>query len=161
MNLNDPKAILIVDDHQIVREGVRSVLEALRPSWTVSEAANGAQAAEIVNGKSPDLAVIDVTMPDESGLELTSRLRASGFDRPVLIFTMHQSQRLDSDVKEAGAQGYVLKSQATEDLIRAIDILLAGGTFFGGNPAPDIPLADPSLGNLNYFSGLARDFPSG
>lgn len=158
MNLNDPRTILVVDDHEIVREGVRSLLTALRPSWTVFEAGSGRQAAEAIRQRVPDLAIIDVTMPDENGFEMTSRLRASGFDRPILIFTMHQSAQLGSDVKQAGAQGYVLKAQATEDLVRAVDILLGGGTFFGGMPEPETRPSNPSRGTVLFFRGLALAF---
>lgn len=160
MNLSDSRAILIVDDHHIVREGVRSVLETLRPGWKISEAANGAQAIEAVRAKTPDLVIMDVTMPDATGFEVTSRLRESGFVPPILMFTMHQSQRLAMDVREAGGQGYVLKSQATDDLVRAIDIVLGGGTFFEGTPSPETPLADPTLGNLMIFfsRGFTLDF---
>lgn len=148
----------MVDDHQIVREGVRSLLTTLRPSWTVSEAASAAEALEAIRQRVPDLAIIDITMPDESGFEVTSRLRTSGFDRPILIFTMHQSAQLGSDVKQAGAQGYVLKAQATEDLVRAVDILLGGGTFFGGTPEPETSPSDPKPGMLMFFRGLALGF---
>ncbi|HEX5422622.1 MAG TPA: response regulator transcription factor [Candidatus Acidoferrales bacterium] len=158
MNLNDPRTILVVDDHQIVREGVRSLLTALRPSWTIFEAGSGTQAVEAMRQGAPDLAIIDITMPDESGFEVTSRLRTSGFDRPILIFTMHQSAQLGSDVKQAGAQGYVLKAQATEDLIRAVDILLGGGTFFGGMPEPETSPSNPAPGTVMFFRGLALGF---
>lgn len=158
MNLSALKAILVVDDHQIVREGVRSLLTALRPAWTVSEAASGAEAIKAVREGSPDLVIMDVTMPGESGFETTSRLRETGFDRPILVFTMHQSQRLVSDVKEAGGQGYVLKSQANEDLVRAIDILLGGGTFFGGMPESETSPGSPTPGILLFFRGFSLAF---
>lgn len=152
MNL-ESKSILVVDDHEIVREGVRSLLMASRPAWTISEASSGRQAIESVRKNPTDLVVMDVTMPDASGFEITSRLREIGFDRPILIFTMHQSGRLVADVKEAGGQGFVLKSQANEDLLRAIDILLSGGTFFPGKQEPDPPhgAPNPAIGFLGRF----------
>lgn len=158
MNLSESRTILVVDDHQIVREGVRSLLTAWRPAWTVSEAASGAEALEAITERTPDLVIMDVTMPDESGFEATSRLRASGFRGPVLIFTMHQSPQLARDVKQVGGQGYVLKAQATEDLIRAVDILLGGGTFFGGTPEPETSPSNPKPGMLMFFRGFALAF---
>ena len=131
-----PIEIFIVDDHQIVREGVRSLLTALRPEWSISEAADGTQLLELVQKRKPDAIVMDITMPGASGLELVTSLRKAGFDSPILMFTMHQSAQLGSDTKRVGAQGYVLKSQAVEDLVRAIDALLAGGTFYG---TPSVP----------------------
>jgi two-component system, NarL family, invasion response regulator UvrY len=141
--------ILVIDDHQIVREGVRSLISAMRPAWIIAEAGDGDQAVELIRDEKPDLLIMDITLPGPSGLEIASRLRKSGFDRPILMFTMHKSPRLATDAQEAGAQGYVLKSQAVEDLIRALDTLLAGGTFFGepsniknkkGDPSPGLAL---------------------
>lgn len=132
----DSTAILVVDDHQIVREGVRSLLGALRPAWSVSEAADGTEAMNLIKNAVPDLVIMDITMPLLSGFEVVSRLRKLGFDRPILMFTMHKSAQLTNEAKEAGSQGYVVKSQAVEDLVRAIDALLAGGTFFGKEGAP-------------------------
>lgn len=156
MNL-ESRNILVVDDHEIVREGVRSLLLAARPAWTISEAANGRQAIESVRNNPADLIVMDVTMPDASGFEVTSQLREIGFDRPILIFTMHESRRIVADVKEAGGQGFVLKSQANEDLLRAIDILLNGGTFFPGKsePEPSRSGPDPATG---FFGRFALNF---
>jgi DNA-binding NarL/FixJ family response regulator len=81
------------------------------------------------------LVLLDITMPVMSGLEAAPQIAKLG--PPILIFTMHESQRLDIDVRKSGARGYVLKSQAVRDLILAIEKLLSGGTFFG--PADNIP----------------------
>ena len=145
--------VLVVDDHQIVRQGVRSLLERLRPEWTILEAAGGAEATELIRRENPDLVVMDITLPGLSGLEVTSRLRKAGFDRPILIFTMHISKQLAADTREAGAQGYVLKSQAVEDLVRAIDILFSGGTFFEEPPDLQKDPPKPNRGPL-FFAGL-------
>ena len=130
--------ILLVDDHAVVRQGITSLFATLRPEWTVSEASDGVQARESMKGMEPDLVLMDVTMPDASGLELASCLRGMGYSRPILIFTMHSSTRLATDARTAGAQGYVLKSQGIDEIVRAIDTLLAGGTFFGA-PSPAMP----------------------
>jgi DNA-binding NarL/FixJ family response regulator len=143
--------ILIVDDHQIVREGVRSLITAMRPGWAISEAGDGAQAIQFIQGQKPDLLIMDITMPGSSGFEVVARLRKSGFDRPILMFTMHKAERLGVETREAGAQGYVLKSQAVEDLIRALDTLLAGGTFFGEPPILKQKKDNPNTGVV-FFS---------
>ena len=136
-----PIQILVVDDHQIVRQGVRSLLNTLRPEWSIAEAQDANHAIEMVKTYPPSLVIMDITMPGFSGLEAVSILRKSGFNPPVLIFTMHKSAQLGNDTRGAGAQGYVLKSQAVEDLVRAIDALLAGGTFFGA-PSPALHAQD-------------------
>jgi DNA-binding NarL/FixJ family response regulator len=123
--------ILIVDDHDVVRQGVRSIISRARPHWEIcGEASNGQEAVKATLDLQPDVVVLDVTMPVMNGLEAASRIVKNGVRSRVLILTMHESERLYSDVREVGAHGYVQKSQAGRDLIRAIDTLLAGGTFF-------------------------------
>lgn len=124
--------ILIADDHEIVREGIRTLLRRARPEWEIcGEVADGQRAITAVQDLNPDLVILDITMPAMSGLEAASRIAKLGLDCRILMFTMHESDRLALEVREAGAQGFVLKSQATRDLIQAIDNLLGGGTFFG------------------------------
>jgi two-component system nitrate/nitrite response regulator NarL len=126
--------ILIVDDHEIVREGIRTLLTRSRPQWQIcGEATNGELAIEAVKSLKPDVVILDVTMPVMSGLEAASRINALSLGCRLLIFTMHQSGTFISEVRNAGAQGYVVKSQAARDLILAIDSLLAGGTFFSAS----------------------------
>jgi len=126
--------ILIVDDHVVVRQGLRSLLNA-RPDWEIcGEAAAGEEAIHAVTNLKPDVVILDVTMPGMSGLEAASRIVALGTATRILIFTMHESLRMAVDVREAGAHGFVQKSQAARDLILAVERVLAGGTFFGDEP---------------------------
>jgi DNA-binding NarL/FixJ family response regulator len=126
-----PARILIVDDHEIVRQGIRNILNR-RPEWEVcGEAVNGKEGVEAVKRTQPDLVILDITMPVMNGLEATGHISKLGLNSRILIFTMHDSERLISDVRDAGAQGYVLKSHAARDLIAAIEKILGGGTFFG------------------------------
>ena len=129
--------ILIVDDHDVVRQGVRSVLLRSRPEWEIcGEASDGKQAIEAVQALKPDVVILDITMPNMNGLEAAPRIAKLGGNCRILIFTMHESERIATDVRNAGAHGYVQKSQAGRDLIVAIDSLLGGGTFFGRNTDP-------------------------
>ncbi len=131
--------ILIVDDHEIVQEGLRSPLAKARPDWEIcGEATDGQQAIGFARELKPDLVILDITMPRMSGLEASLRMRKLGLTVPILIFTTHDSERLATEVRHVGAQGYVLKSQAVHHLVHAIDAILAGGTFFGG-PAKTVP----------------------
>ncbi|MGB6200555.1 MAG: response regulator transcription factor [Candidatus Acidiferrales bacterium] len=123
--------ILIVDDHDVVRQGVRSIISKARPEWIIcGEASDGQEAVRAALQLKPDVVVLDVTMPVMNGLDAASRIVKRGDSCRILILTMHESERLYADVREIGAHGYVQKSQAGRDLIRAIDMLLAGGTFF-------------------------------
>ncbi len=134
-----PARILLVDDHEIVREGIRTLISRSRPEWEIcGEARDGEEALEAVRTLKPDVVILDITMPKMSGLEVAPRIAKLGLGCRVLMFTMHDSNRLSSEVRQAEAQGLVLKSQATRDLIRAVDRLLDGGTFFF--PQPDIAL---------------------
>jgi DNA-binding NarL/FixJ family response regulator len=137
--------ILIVDDHEIVREGIRTLLRRVRPEWEIcGEAKNGKEAVDAAAALTPDLLILDVTMPVMSGLEAASRIARLGLSSRVLIFTMHETKSLILEVRAAGAHGYVVKSQAARDLIVAIDRILAGGTFFGPDPEPQAPSQQPA-----------------
>lgn len=124
--------ILIVDDHEIVRQGVRSVILKSRPEWNVcGEASNGREAIQQAVALQPDVIVLDISMPIMNGLDAAAQILKLAPSSRVLIFTMHESNRLVRDVRAVGAQGYVQKSRAGLDLVHAIDCLLGGGTFFG------------------------------
>ena len=148
--------ILIVDDHEIVREGLRSHLAKSRPDWDIcGEATDGEQAIQLTRELNPDLVLLDITMPHMSGLEASSRMRKLGLTTPVLIFTTHDFERLANEVRGAGAQGYVLKSQAVRHLVQAIDALLAGGTFFGAPPKSEPARDDKGNPGILFFQGFA------
>ena len=126
-----PARILLVDDHEIVREGIRTLITRSRPEWEIcGEARDGEEALVAVRALRPDVVILDITMPKMSGLEAAPRIAKLGLGCRVLMFTMHDSERLSTEVRQAEAQGLVLKSQAARDLVRAVDRLLDGGTFF-------------------------------
>lgn len=115
--------ILLADDHDVVRRGLREVLES-RADWRVcGEAANGREAVELALKLRPDVAVLDLSMPELSGLEATRRIRKALPETEVLIFTMHDAEQLVREVLAAGARGYVLKSDAARHLVAAVDAL--------------------------------------
>jgi len=127
--------ILVADDHEVVRQGVRAILQA-RPQWEIcGEAGDGVEAIRLTHQLRPDVVVMDITMPNMSGLEASLEIAKLKLPSRVLIFTMHESNSLGPSVRKAGAQGYVVKSRAAHDLIDALDRLLGGGTFFD-NPSP-------------------------
>jgi DNA-binding NarL/FixJ family response regulator len=124
--------ILVADDHEIVREGIRTLLGRSGREWEIcGEATNGQEAVEMAAALKPDIIVLDVTMPVLSGLEAATQITKKGVGCRILIFTMHESDRLVVDVQSCGAHGYVAKSQAARDLVRAIETLLSGRTFHG------------------------------
>jgi DNA-binding NarL/FixJ family response regulator len=146
--------ILIADDHEVVRQGVRKILAA-RPEWEIcGEATNGQEAVQLAGELRPDAIIMDITMPVMSGLEAARTLTSSRTSPPILIFTMHESRSLADSVKEVGARGFVFKSRAARDLIKALDTLLKGGTFFSaeGDSAPTAK--DAPKGGISFLQAL-------
>ncbi|HME39601.1 MAG TPA: response regulator transcription factor [Steroidobacteraceae bacterium] len=122
--------ILIADDHELIRRGLVSAL-AERPEWSiVAEAADGRQACEMAARLTPEIAVLDLTMPELNGLDVTREIRVSTPKTRILIVTAHESEQLIRDVLDAGAMGYVLKSDAGRVLVQAIEALLDDRPFF-------------------------------
>jgi DNA-binding NarL/FixJ family response regulator len=122
--------ILIADDHELIRRGVRTLLEA-EPGWkVVAEASDGQEALEKAKETKPEIVVLDIGMPRLSGLEAARRLRRTLPQIKVLMLTMHDSERLAWEVLNAGALGYVTKSDTARDLIIAIEALRRDKTFF-------------------------------
>ena len=124
--------ILLADDHDIVRRGLKDLLEQ-HVGWQVcAEAANGRDAVELALEHRPHVAVIDLSMPELNGLEATRRIRQALPDTEVLIFTMHESEELIREVLGAGARGYLLKSDAVRQLIPAVESLSQKNPYFAG-----------------------------
>lgn len=127
--------ILIADDHELFRRGVAAELMQV-PGWNVAaEATNGRDAVTLAAELKPDIVVLDLTMPELNGLEAARRITAADPSIRILILTAHESDQLVREVLNAGAQGYVLKSDAGRTLVTALQALLAGGSFFTSNVA--------------------------
>lgn len=125
-----PYSILVADDHAVVRRGLRSLLDSQMGLEVCGEAATGTETIEQINKLRPDLVVLDMTMPEMGGLEITRTVRDKFPGTAVLILTMHFSEELARDVLRAGALGYVLKSDADSELLAAIDHVRHNQPFF-------------------------------
>ena len=122
--------LLVADDHEIVRKGLRALLEA-EPGWEVAaEAVNGRDAVEKAKQIKPDVAILDISMPLLNGLEAARQIVKSLEHTKVLVLTVHDSDPLIQQVLEAGVRGYMLKSDAGRDLVVAVDALRRNKTFF-------------------------------
>jgi DNA-binding NarL/FixJ family response regulator len=115
--------ILLVDDHEIIRKGLRSVVEGRKDWEIVGEATTGRDAVRKVEELKPDVVVMDISMPELNGLEAVRQIVKIAPRTEVLVLTMHESEDLVREVLEAGARGYLLKSDASRQLIGAIDAL--------------------------------------
>jgi DNA-binding NarL/FixJ family response regulator len=126
----NPYRILVADDHEVVRHGLRVLLEA-QPGWSVcGEAADGNEAVAKANELKPDLAVLDVGMPGPNGLEVTRQIRESTPNTRVLILSLYESEQMAQEVLQVGARGYLLKSDASRYLAKAAEAVKNGKTFF-------------------------------
>lgn len=122
--------ILIADDHDVVRSGLRLILEGQEGWSVVAEAADGKQAVVKAMETRPDVAVLDYSLPLMNGVEATRQIRSRLPNSEVLIFTMHESDTLIRDIIQAGARGFLMKSDAKRFLLAAVDSLSAHKPFF-------------------------------
>ena len=122
--------IILVDDHEIVRQGVKSLIETI-PDWTVcAEAADGESAMQAAKELRPDVAVVDISMPSFSGLDLIVELKKTLPGIEILVLTMHESERIVAQALRAGARAYLLKSDGGEKLFEALTALSHHQTYF-------------------------------
>src|SRR3979490_2508412 len=121
--------ILVADDHELVRRGIRGQLSARRGWIIVGEAMNGREAVEKASKLKPDVAIVDISMPDLDGLQATRQIREAAPSTEVVVLTMHESDQMGRRVLEAGARGYVLKSDLAAYLVKAVKDVSAGKLF--------------------------------
>src|SRR5579863_498562 len=122
--------ILIADDHDIVRRGIRSLIEA-RPEWKVcDEAHSGREAVAKAEEKKPDIVILDVSMPELNGLEAARRIKKVSPNSEILILSVHYSDQLIKEILDAGVRGFVVKSDSDRDLVIAVESLANHKPFF-------------------------------
>jgi DNA-binding NarL/FixJ family response regulator len=125
-----PTRILVVDDHEIVRSGLRTILEA-EPGWKVcGEAGDGRQAVSMATSLKPDVIVMDISMPELNGFESARQILRKPPHTEVVILTVHDSETVAREALAAGVRGYVLKSDAQRDLVAAVKAVCAHKPFF-------------------------------
>jgi len=129
---HDRLSVIIADDHAVVRQGIRAVLEEVEGLEVVAEAGDGLEAIELIEKHHPDVAVLDVTMPGKTGLEVARELRDSGSGVAVLILSMHDEPEYVLEAVRAGADGYVLKDMAPSELRAAVLAVHEGREYFSG-----------------------------
>ncbi len=127
--MSDPIRILLVDDHMVVRVGLKALINAEPDLRVVGEAGNGVEGVERTRALQPDVVVMDISMPEMDGLEATRRIRQENPAAQVLILTVHAQERYLFPVLKAGAAGYVLKSTVDTELLDAIRSVARGARF--------------------------------
>ncbi len=133
--------VLIVDDHEIVRKGLRSLIET-RSGWQVcGEAVNGREAVSKTTALNPDIIVLDIAMPELNGLQAIHEILNVAPGTEILVLTMYESEQMMEDALQAGARGYLLKSDAARNLLAAMETLSQHRPFFANRASPASPVA--------------------
>jgi DNA-binding NarL/FixJ family response regulator len=139
--------VLVVDDHAVIRRGVQGILSTY-PEWDLcGEADNGQDAIRLAGELAPEVVIMDVSMPGMNGLEATRIIHDVLPETKVLLLTLHSSSEFVRSAFRAGARGYVLKSDAENELVRALNIVVGEGTYV--SPAIDARAAKESIFNGN------------
>ena len=156
--MNEPSmktllSLLLVDDHTVVREGLKRLIDPQANQWSITEAGTGFQAIEYLRRQPFDLAIVDLSMPGMSGLDLTRRIKSEFPSVAVLVLTMHSEEQYAIRALQAGANGYVTKDSAATELVAAVRKVVSGGVFLsaqlaervvlqlnGKSPVPDLQM---------------------
>lgn len=138
----DPTEILIADDHEIVRRGIRALLESEPDLRVVGEAADGVQTVEAVRRLQPDILVLDLMLPEKTGLEVLQHLAESNVATAVIVFTMYSNEAYAVEALKYGGRAYVIKNSDTDELITAIRDVLDGQRYL--SPRCRNPMSRPS-----------------
>lgn len=143
--------VIIADDHQVVRQGVREILSRTPDLEVAGEAVDGAEADALARAGRADLLILDIALPIRRGIQVLESLRADGIKLPVLFFSMYSASQYVDYARQAGAQGFVGKDADEADLLRAIRRILAGGSCFPARlrVAPDAAAGDDPFKSLS------------
>jgi DNA-binding NarL/FixJ family response regulator len=158
--------VLLVDDHAVVREGYRRLLERTPEIEVVAEASTGEDAYRVFCEQAPDVVVMDINLPGMSGIEAARRMLAREPDARILVFSMHEDALFGSRALQAGARGYVTKASAPEVLVEAVKAVSAGRLYISHDmaqelalqtvPGQDLPLNTLSPREFEVFRLLAE-----
>jgi DNA-binding NarL/FixJ family response regulator len=156
------RALLVADDHAVVREGLREIVKQSPGLRIAGEAADGDSALRLARGGGFDLLILDISLPPRNGMQVLHDLRAGGSALPVLFFTMHPAGQYADYARRQGAQGFVNKDEDSRTLLTAISSILDGGTYFPGSAAHrrgsggDNPFSELSRREAEVMAGLLR-----
>lgn len=125
--------VVLADDHVFVRDGIKSLLENEANIEVVGEAIDGADALEVVAHSKPDLLIVDIRMPQLTGIEVVEKLRGENNNVKIIMLSMHESEEYVLKSIKAGADGYLLKGSSKEEFLKALHTVAAGGKYFSGD----------------------------
>jgi len=152
-----PLRILVADDHQLFRDGVRVLLQS-RAGWEVcGEASTGCEAVAQAKELLPDIVILDISMPDLNGVDAARRIRIASKNTEILILSMHYSDQLIREIVDAGAKGYILKTDSDRDLLIAIEALARHKQFFTSKATEMVESETSSRGAAKKIPQSFRD----
>jgi DNA-binding NarL/FixJ family response regulator len=156
--------IMIVDDHPLFREGLKTIISRNKRYQVIAEAGDSQQGLELAQSLHPDLVLVDISLPDKSGIQLIRELRKADPAMKVLVVTMHSKVDYIAESFQAGAAGYVVKESAAEGLLKGIDTVLNGGYFLDSAVSPQVveklmtlPAKNARIRDGNYDSLTPRE----
>ncbi|WP_370476627.1 response regulator [Tamlana flava] len=125
--------VVLADDHVLVRDGIRALLEDQSGIIVVDEASNGKEALEIIEKNKPDVLIVDIRMPEMNGIEVVGEINKHHKDVKTLVLSMHDSEEYVVQSIQAGADGYLLKGASKEEFLKALNKVASGGKYFTGD----------------------------
>ncbi|WP_432668085.1 response regulator [Pseudomonas umsongensis] len=148
MILSTQIRLVLVDDHTLVRDGIKALLSVIPTVTVVGEAENGADAMVMAEHCNPDILLVDINLPDINGLELTRKIRDRFPTLKVLVLSMYDSKEYISESLRSGASGYVLKNAPSREIVAAIEEIKYRGTFYSAEIAQKLLLDDGTINEL-------------
>jgi DNA-binding NarL/FixJ family response regulator len=162
--VNHKKSILIIDDHPLFREGLKAIIEHDSKFEVVGEAGTGREGLRMVKKLKPDLVLVDISLPDQSGIELTREIRSLLSDTRVMIISMHSKIDYIAEAFQAGATGYVVKESASERLLHALEYVSRGEYFLDSSVSQEVvkklmesPAREAKITNAAYGTLTPRE----
>ncbi|MDC1227323.1 response regulator transcription factor, partial [Algibacter sp.] len=125
--------VVLADDHVLVRDGIKALLEDQKGITVIDEASNGIEALEVINQNKPDILIVDIRMPEMNGIEVVREMSKSYKDVKTLVLSMHDSEEYVVQAIQAGADGYLLKGASKEEFLKALNKVASGGKYFTGD----------------------------
>ncbi|SEC23333.1 DNA-binding response regulator, NarL/FixJ family, contains REC and HTH domains [Tenacibaculum sp. MAR_2009_124] len=125
--------IVLVDDHLLVRDGIKSILKEEEGLNVINEASNGIEALDILKHSIPDILIVDIKMPKMNGIEVVREIKKAAINVKTMMLSMHDSEEYVLDAIEAGADGYLLKGSSKAELVKALHTIASGGKYFTGD----------------------------
>ncbi len=160
----DKKSILIIDDHPLFREGLKSIIASNSNFEVVGEAGNSRKGLEMAKALKPDVVLVDISLPDESGMQLTRRIRDALSETKIMIVSMHSKIDYIVEAFQAGATGYVVKESAAERLSQGLEAVTAGEYFLDSSISHEVverlmksPVREAKVSNTEYGSLTPRE----